>query len=75
MNDNVTVLKEALTKAYDQGYAKGKVGAMKALSTSLHFVYDLNILSPEERKGYKIALQTIDATLNILEQDNEESGL
>jgi hypothetical protein len=68
-------LKEALQKMHDEGYARGRRDAVKALSTSLHFVYDLGILSEEEKKGYKITLETIDATLKILEQNNEESGI
>lgn len=77
MSDNNTreVLQEALLKAYDQGYAKGRVDALKALSTSMHFVYDLGILSGDEKKGYKITLDTVDATMKVLEQTNEESGL
>lgn len=67
-------LRTALQQMHDQGYAKGRKDAVKALSTSLHFVYDLGILSEEEKKGYKITLDTVDATLKILEQDNEESG-
>lgn len=76
MNDNVTdMLREALTKSYDKGYAKGRVDALKALSTSLHFVHGINgILSEEEKKGYKITIETVDATLKILEQDAEEKG-
>ena len=74
-NDMLDTLKEALVKAYDGGYAKGRVDALKALSTSLHFVYGINgILTEEEKKGYKITLETVDATLKILEQTNEESG-
>jgi hypothetical protein len=76
MNDNnvTDMLKEALLKSHDQGYAKGRVDAIKALSVSLHFVYDLGILTEEEKKGYKITLDTVDATLRILEQNNEENG-
>lgn len=75
-DNNVTdMLKDALTKAYDQGYAKGRVDALKALSTSMHFVYGIKgVVSEDGKKGYMIALQTIDGTLKILEQNNEESG-
>lgn len=75
MSDTVAVLKEALTKAYDQGYTNGRTDALKALSTSMGFVYDLGVLPPEDKKGFKIALDTIGATLKILEQDKGESGL
>ena len=77
MSDNYVYdkLKEALQKSYDQGYAKGRVDAVKALYTSLSFVYGIDgLLSKEEKKGYKITLETIDAALKLLEQDNEESG-
>lgn len=67
-------LKDALQQMHDQGYAKGRKDAVKALSTSLHFVYNMGILTEEEKKGYKITLETVDATLKILEQDNEENG-
>ena len=76
MSDNTIkdALQEALQKAYDHGYAKGRVDALKALSTSLNFVYGAGILTEEEKKGYKIVLETVDATRKILEQDNEEKG-
>lgn len=67
-------LKAALQTMHDQGYTKGRVDAVKALATSLTFVYDIGILSAEEKVGYKIALETINATLTILQQDKEESG-
>lgn len=75
MSDNVEVLKEALTTAYNQGYTNGRTDALKALGTSMGFVYDLGVLPAEDKKGFKIALDTISSTLKILEQDNEESGL
>ena len=74
-NDSI---KDELTKAlrgmHDSGYAKGRVDAVRALSTSFHIVYDLGILTEGEKGGYKIALDTLDSTLKILEQDTEESG-
>lgn len=75
MSDHVEVLKEALGKAYDGGYAKGRLDALKALSTSMGFVYELGVLPAEDKKGFKIALDTISQTLKILEQDNVERGL
>lgn len=75
MSDNVEVLKEALTQAHDRGYAKGRVDSLKALSTSMQFVYDLGVLAADEKKGYNISLETVNAALKILEQDNEERGL
>jgi hypothetical protein len=75
-DNNVTdMLKEALAKSYEEGYAKGRVHVLKALSDSMHFVYDMGVLSDEEKKGYKITLDTVDATLKFIKQDNEESGL
>lgn len=72
MSDTVAVLKEALTKAYDGGYANGRVDALKALSISLGFVFDLGILTEEDKKGFKIALDTVDTTLKLVQQDAEE---
>jgi len=77
MSDNYVYdkLKEALQGAYDEGYAKGKLDAVKALAISLRFVYDIGILSEEEKKGFLITLETVDATQKLLEQSNEENGL
>lgn len=74
-DDNITdMLKDALTKSYDQGYTKGRVNVLEALSTSMHVVYDMGILTDEEKKGYKICLDTVDAAMKFIVQDNEESG-
>lgn len=75
MSEYGPILKEALTEAYGKGYANGRRDALKALSTSMQFVYDLGVLSGDEKRGYKISLETVNATLKILEQDTEESGI
>jgi hypothetical protein len=76
MSDNYVhdQLKDALQKMHDQGYAKGRRDAVKALSISLHAVYNIGILTEVEKQGFKITLETVDATLKLLEQNNEELG-